>query len=130
MSVPPSAWACCSCSKKTGAVAPGGAVISCIRSSPCRELRRSLVFEPHDILRRDVEISVVVERVGDGGGDQAREGQGGQPPNIPDQGETQHRAQSSYDHSRAGILRHVDRPETAERPFIATPLHVPPRIEV
>src|SRR3954451_25108222 len=80
MSVPPSAWACCSCSKKTGAVAPGGAVISCIRSSPCRELRRSLVFEPHDILRRDVEIPVVVERVGDGGGDQAREGHGGQPP--------------------------------------------------
>ncbi|GCC48097.1 hypothetical protein chiPu_0032325, partial [Chiloscyllium punctatum] len=62
--------------------------------------------------------------------EQRDEADGGEPPDVPDQGEAHHGCKAGEDDAGAGVGRHVDRLEAGQRTLVAAALHVPPGVVV
>src|SRR3546814_7274347 len=94
-----------------------------------REPAGARVLDRRDGRRGDVEIALVVERMGNRDADQRGEADPYQPPDMPDEREAHDQADPREDDTRAGVARHVDVAEPRHRPAVAAPLPVVPRSE-
>ena len=94
---------------------------------------RAGILGAHDVVRGDVVVAIVVERVNDRGDDAASANDDGRDqPHVPDQPEGAHRARAGREDRR---LRRCSsacgsglKPPT--RPDVAALLHVPPGVAV
>src|SRR4051794_15057385 len=101
------------------------ACVAMVLGPPCRERCQPPVFDPRDLLGRDVVVTSVVERVPDRGAQKSDKGRGRKPQNVPDQGDPEHGAKPRQDDACAGFLRHVDGFVALQGMIIAPPFHVP-----
>src|SRR4051794_7876706 len=90
--------------------------MECIRMG-CHDLRLlrreglgAPVFVTRDLLGRDVVVPVVIEGVSDRDRQHSDEGDDGEPPDIPDEGEGERCAECGEVYPRAGVLRHMNGP--------------------
>src|SRR3546814_17925694 len=92
-----------------------------------REPAGARVLDRRDGRRGDVEIALVVERMGNRDADQRGEADPYQPPDIPDQREAHDQHDPSEDYTVAGVAQPVAVAEPRHPPAVATPRPVWPR---
>lgn len=60
-------------------------VVATLMAGSRGENARPRIFGPHHLIRRDVEVAVIVEGMADRDREQRDEADGGEPPDVPDQ---------------------------------------------
>ena len=83
-----------------------------------------------DRLDWDVVVPLVIEGMGNRDAHERHEGQRRQPPDVPDQSESQNDAKPAENNASTRVFRHMDGLETIDRAFMTSLFHIRPCIEV